>query len=314
MSSSFHTPVLRDESVKFLVSDSDGTYVDGTLGGGGHAQAICERLGTKGRLIGLDADEDALRAATRRLEKYAEHVTFVHSNFRYLRAELARLGVGRVSGILLDLGVSSYQIDEESKGFSFRGDEKIDMRMDRRQALTGWDVVNSYDVDRLAEVIWKYGEERNSRRIARRLVDARPVQTTGALAAVVESAVGKKFLVKTLARVFQAIRIEVNDELRSLEQVLTDSVELIAPGGRIVVIAYHSLEDRIVKMFFRNASLDRIPSGHKYVPDTVVFPTLRILTKSPVLASEEEVAHNPRARSAKMRVAERLAIVTKMMG
>ncbi len=299
--------MLRDESVRFLISGADGVYVDGTLGGGGHAEAICRQLGGNGRLICFDADEDALRVGAQRLQEFSERVSFVHSNFRYLRSELANLHIARVSGLLLDLGVSSYQIDEESKGFSFRADEKIDMRMDRRQALTGWDVVNTYEAERLADVIWRYGEERNSRRIARRVTEARPVDSTGMLAAVIESAVGKKFIVKTLARVFQAIRMEVNDELRSLEQVLADSVELIAPGGRIVVIAYHSLEDRIVKTFFKNASLDRIPSGNKYVPDTQVTPTLRVLTKSPVMARDDEVGRNPRARSAKMRAAERVA-------
>ncbi len=299
--------MLLDESVRFLISGAEGVYVDGTLGGGGHAEAICRQLGGNGRLICFDADEDALRAGAQRLQEFSERVSFVHSNFRYLQSELANLHIARISGILLDLGVSSYQIDEESKGFSFRADEKIDMRMDRRQALTGWDVVNTYEAERLADVIWRYGEERNSRRIARRLTEARPVDSTGMLAAVIEAAVGKKFIVKTLARVFQAIRMEVNDELRSLEQVLADSVELIAPGGRIVVIAYHSLEDRIVKTFFKNASLDRIPSGNKYVPDTRVTPTLRVLTKSPVMAGDDEVGRNPRARSAKMRAAERVA-------
>jgi 16S rRNA (cytosine1402-N4)-methyltransferase len=215
------------------------------------------------------------------------------------------LNVLMINGLLLDLGVSSFQIDEESKGFSFRGDEKIDMRMDRRQTWSGWDVVNTYDEKKLADVLWRYGEERNSRRIARRIVEARTIDSTGKLAATIEDAVGKKFLIKTLARVFQAIRIEVNDELRSLEQALTDSVELMMEGGRIVVISYHSLEDRIVKKFFRNASLDKIPSGHKYVPDEVITPKLRVLTKSPLLASVPEIDRNPRARSAKLRVAER---------
>jgi 16S rRNA (cytosine1402-N4)-methyltransferase len=177
--------------------------------------------------------------------------------------------------------------------------------MDRRQEKSGWHVVNMYDEKRLADIIWKYGEERNSRKIARKIVAARTIDSTDKLAATIERAVGKQFLVKTLARVFQAIRIEVNDELGSLEKVLSDSTEMLLPGGRIVVISYHSLEDRIVKTFFKQASRDRIPSGNKIVPDTRITPVFRLLTKSPIVASESEVESNPRARSAKMRVAER---------
>lgn len=305
MSGEYHTPVLLDEALGYLISDVNGVYVDGTLGGGGHAEGICNQLSSKGRLVCFDADEDAIRFASERLKKFSKRIIFVHSNFRNLKSELTALGVTPIDGLLLDLGVSSFQIDEEAKGFSFRGDERIDMRMDRRQAMSGWDVVNKYDDVRLADVLWKYGEERNSRRIAKKIVNAKPVETTRQLADIVESAVGKQFLTKTLARVFQAIRIEVNDELRSLEKALVDSLELVAPRGRMVVISYHSLEDRIVKFFFKATSLSRIPSGHKYIPDTVTSPKLHVLTKSPVLATKEETERNPRARSAKMRAAER---------
>lgn len=307
MSGEYHTPVLLHEALRYLISDVNGVYVDGTLGGGGHAEGICSQLGSNGRLVCFDADEDAMRFASERLGKFSNRITFVHSNFRNLKSELARLGVTSIQGLLLDLGVSSFQIDKEARGFSFRGDERIDMRMDRRQAMSGLDVINKYDDVRLADVLWKYGEERNSRRIAKKIADAKPVETTGQLAEIVESAVGKQFLTKTLARVFQAIRIEVNDELRSLEQALADCLELLAPRGRIVVISYHSLEDRIVKNFFKAASLSSIPSGHKYIPDMVISPKLKILTKSPVLATEEETDRNSRARSAKMRAAEKLS-------
>lgn len=306
MSENYHTPVLLKEALNFLITEVNGIYVDGTLGGGGHAEHICKRLGERGRLICFDADDDAIRFASERLRDCEKQISFVHSNFGNLKSELRVRGVPSINGLLLDLGVSSYQIDEEAKGFSFRGDEKIDMRMDRRQRLSGWNVVNEYDEEKLADVIWKYGEERNSRRIARRIVEARTIESTGELASTIETAVGKKFLVKTLARVFQAIRIEVNDELKNLERALADSIELMAHGGRIVVISYHSLEDRIVKNMFKTASLDRIPSGNKLVPDTVIIPKLRLLTKSPIEASESETARNPRARSAKMRVAERV--------
>ncbi len=305
MSGEYHTPVLLDEALRYLISDVNGVYVDGTLGGGGHAEAICNQLGSEGRLVCFDADEDAIRFASERLKEFASRITLVHSNFKNLKSELTTLGVTSIDGLLLDLGISSFQIDEEARGFSFRGDEKIDMRMDRRQAVSGWDVVNTYDETQLADVLWKYGEERYSRRIAKKIESAKPVETTGQLAEIVEAAVGKQFLTKTLARVFQAIRIEVNDELRSLEQALADSLELVAPGGRTVVISYHSLEDRIVKKFFKAASLSSIPSGHKYIPDAVISPKLKTLTKSPVLATKEEIERNPRARSAKMRAAER---------
>jgi 16S rRNA (cytosine1402-N4)-methyltransferase len=182
------------------------------------------------------------------------------------------------------------------------------MRMDRRQVLSGWDVVNTSDEPELARIIREYGEEREARRIARMIIRARPLDTTGQLAAAVGSAVGSRFLTKVLARVFQAIRIRVNDELGSLRDVLADAPSLLAAGGRIVVISYHSLEDRIVKSCFRDASAGRAPSGHKLIPDTILKPTLRVLTKSPVTPTAEEVRKNPRARSAKMRVAERLPV------
>lgn len=302
----YHIPVLLEEALGYLITDANGVYVDGTLGGGGHSEEICKRLGERGRLICFDADDDAIRFASERLKDFSKRVTFVHANVGNLKPEIGALGVPSINGLLLDLGVSSYQIDEETKGFSFRSDEKIDMRMDRRQALSGWDVVNNYEEEKLANVLWQFGEERNSRRIARRIVEARTIESTGELASIIESAVGKRFLVKTLARVFQAIRVEVNDELENLKRVLADSIELIARGGRIVVISYHSLEDRVVKNMFKTASAHRLPSGNKLVPDAVIVPTLRLLTKSPIRASETEIARNPRARSAKMRVAEHL--------
>lgn len=305
MTGVYHTPVLLNETLRHLITDPNGIYVDGTLGGGGHAEGVCEQL-KNGRLICFDADADAIRFASERLKRFT-NVTFLHRNIGDVRDALQELGINRIHGLLLDLGVSSYQLDAVEKGFSFRGDERIDMRMDRRRDFSGWHVVNEYDERRLAGVIWKLGEERHARRIARRIMGARPVETTGQLAAAVEAAVGKQFLTKTLARVFQAIRIEVNQELENLQRALADSVELLASGGRIVVIAYHSLEDRIVKTFFKNASATTIPSGHKYLPDTPVSPRLRIVTKSPITAAEEEVARNPRARSAKLRVAERIA-------
>jgi 16S rRNA (cytosine1402-N4)-methyltransferase len=301
-----HASVLLDETVSYLLTDPTGVYVDATVGGGGHAEAMCERLQESGRLICCDADADAIAVARERLQQFGDRVLFVHSNFRNLRNELQHLGITMIQGLLLDLGVSSFQLDEAEKGFSFRTDARLDMRMDRGQALSGWHVVNEYAEPALASVLWKYGEERNARRIARRVARARPVDTTRALSEIVAAAVGKKFLTKSLARVFQAIRIEVNDELKNLEQLLHDSVSMLSPGGRIVVLSYHSLEDRAVKTMFRREASTRISSGHKYVPDETVIPRLKILTRKPVVASPSEIARNPRARSAKIRVAERI--------
>jgi 16S rRNA (cytosine1402-N4)-methyltransferase len=286
---SFHAPVLPEQAVSFLVQDPDGTYVDGTLGGGGHTDLIRAKLSGNGRVIAFDVDEEAIRHATLRLGGTSSHVTFVRANFNNMQAELKLLGITGVNGILLDLGVSSFQLDNSDLGFSFRADGHIDMRMDRRQTTTGWDIVNTYREEDLRNILWKFGEERHGRRIARRIVASRPIDSTVRLRDVVGSAVGGRFLTKTLARVFQAIRIEVNRELESLERILQSSLSLLNPEGRIVVISYHSLEDRIVKTFFRSHTAD-----------------LAILTKKPITVSDEEIGVNPRSRSAKMRVAEHL--------
>ncbi len=307
MSDPYHVPALLHEAVEFLISDPGGIFVDGTVGGGGHAEEICRRLTETGRLLCFDADADAIRHASERLAPAGSRVGFVHANVRFLRSELGSLGIRRIDGLLLDLGVSSFQIDEGPKGFSFRTDDPLDMRMDRRQSLTAQTVVNEYPEPDLADLIRQLGEERHAGRIAGRIVSARPLETTGALAAAVRLAVGDRFLSKSLARVFQAIRIAVNDELSSLKQALADAVGILNPGGRIVVISYHSLEDRIVKEFFRAEAAETIPSGHKYIPDTRREPRLRLITRKPVRPGPEESARNPRVRSAKLRVAERTA-------
>lgn len=302
----YHLPVLCAEAVEFLLTEHSRIVVDGTTGGGGHAESICERLPSGGMLVCFDADADALAASQQRLARFGDRVRFVHANFRNLKAELQGLGIDTIDGLLLDLGVSSYQLDEGSRGFSFRADEPLDMRMDRRQAQSARDVVNTYSQERLAEVLWLYGEERTSRRIATRIIGSRPLVTTGDLAAVVRSVVGPQHLVKSLARVFQALRIEVNRELENLSTVLADVMEVMADRGRIVVIAYHSLEDRIVKEFFRTEAAVSIPSGHKLVPDTPRTPRLRVLTRKPVEPGADELTRNGRARSARLRAAERI--------
>lgn len=302
----YHDPVLRDEAAEFLVTPTGNVFVDGTVGGGGHAEEICRRTALTTRVVCFDADEDAIRSAERRLKPFAQRILFVHSNFRNLESELRSRGIAFIDGLLLDLGVSSFQLDEASKGFSFRSDGNIDMRMDRRQPFSGWDVVNRFSEEEVASVLWKYGEERNSRRIANAIVSNRPIGTTGALRDAVSSVTSERFLAKTLARIFQAIRIHVNKELENLEMVLLDALQVLAPGGRLVVISYHSLEDRIVKEFFKQNAASVIPSGNKYIADRVVVPGLKLLTKRPVTPSLAEVTRNPRARSAKLRAAERV--------
>jgi 16S rRNA (cytosine1402-N4)-methyltransferase len=302
----FHTPVLRAEAIRHLLTDPGGTYVDGTVGAGGHAEELCRQLREGGRCICFDADDEALQRARVRLASFCGQTVFVHANVRRLREELLSRGIARIHGLLLDLGVSSHQIDDPQRGFSFRGDEQLDMRMDRRLALTARDAVNTLSAEELAGILWRYGEERKARPLARAIVAQRPVETTRQLAAIVERVVGGRFLPKSLARVFQALRIHVNDELGSLSDVLSQGLEVLRPGGRIVVIAYHSLEDRLVKEFFRKEASERIPAPHRLLPDVPRVAQLRLVISKPVVPREEEIQRNPRARSAKMRVAEKV--------
>ncbi len=292
-----------------LVTTRGGVYVDGTLGGGGHAEAICEKIFPEGLVLGIDADEDAQREAKKKLARFAPRVKFVHDNTVFLRSILHSHDIDGIQGLLLDLGVSSFQLDEHGKGFTFRADAPLDMRMDRRQTRDARAIVNEYDEHSLADIFFTYGEEKMSRRIARAIASQRseaPIETTSQLVAIVERCVGGKFVTKSLARIFQALRIEVNDELGRLETMLRDGVEMLVPGGRIVVIAYHSLEDRIVKNYFAEQAATMTPSGVKFLPDTPRVPVLRLVTKKPLIASEDEQMTNPRSRSAKMRVAEKV--------
>jgi len=306
---SYHTPVLREEVLAWLITSTDGIYVDATLGGGGHAESILQRLDPTGMLVGFDADPDAIQFAATRLSSFGGRVTLIHDNFRNISAALAQRGIDHISGIVFDLGVSSYQIDQPSRGFSFRGDDRLDMRMDPAQALDARAVINQYEEAELADIFWQYGEERASRSIARTIVRQRSgtaVETTGELVALIKSVVGERFLIKTLARIFQALRIEVNRELESLQDALGQAVSLLNPGARVVVISYHSLEDRIVKETFKSDAALIRPSGNKLVPDTELVPKLRILTKKPLEATIEESRLNPRSRSAKLRAAEKM--------
>ena len=306
---SYHTPVLREEVLHWLITAADGVYVDATLGGGGHAESILQRLDPTGVLVGLDADPDAIQFAATRLSSFGGRALLVHENFRSISAALTNRGIDRINGALFDLGVSSHQLDEPSRGFSYRGSDRLDMRMDPSQALDARTIVNQYSEQELAEIFRNYGEERAARSLARRIVRQRaksPFETTDDLASVVKSLSGDRFLVKTLSRVFQALRIEVNDELRNLEAGMEQIIQLLSGGGRLVVVSYHSLEDRIVKEIFKKESALLRPSGNKLIPDTQLQPKLKILTKKPVEATEQESRVNPRSRSAKLRAAERI--------
>jgi 16S rRNA (cytosine1402-N4)-methyltransferase len=306
---SYHTPVLQEEVLKWLITSAGGVYVDATLGGGGHAESTLQRLDPTGMLVGFDADSDAIQFSKTRLSAFSGRVLLIHENFRNLSTALAQRGIHHISGVLFDLGVSSYQFDEPSRGFSFRSDEPLDMRMDRSQTLDARTILREFGERQLSDIFFKYGEERAARAIARAIVRQRPapgIETSGQLASLVKSVVGDRFLVKSLARVFQALRIVVNDELESLGNALGQAIALLNPNGRIVVISYHSLEDRIVKETFKREAETVRRSGNKLAPDTRVEPKLRILTKKPVEASEEEIRSNPRSRSAKLRAAERV--------
>jgi 16S rRNA (cytosine1402-N4)-methyltransferase len=305
----YHTPVLTQEVLTYLLTAKNGVYVDGTLGGGGHAKSVLEQLDPLGKVIGIDLDDDALAASHKHLAQFGDRAIIVKENFKNIKTVLSQLGVNTVQGVLLDLGVSSFQIDESDKGFSFRADAQLDMRMDRRQQVDAKHVVNQYDEQSLANILWKYGEEKHARRITKAMVHYRtqhPIESTGQLAAIIERTVGGQFLNKTLARVFQAVRIEVNNEIENLRHAIRDCVDILNPGGRIVILSYHSLEDRLIKEAFRTASAHSISSGHKIIPDTPVQPVLNVLTRKPVTASEEEMTVNPRSRSAKLRAAEKI--------
>ncbi|MFN1834706.1 16S rRNA (cytosine(1402)-N(4))-methyltransferase RsmH [Balneola sp. MJW-20] len=298
-----HIPVMLNETTEALVTDADGIYIDGTLGGGGHSERILSLLSEKGQLYGIDQDDEALEAAGERLNHDPRFYP-IKGNFGYLSTLLPPQIHGQVAGILLDLGVSTHQIKEGERGFSFQEDGPLDMRMGNLSGVTAYQVVNEYDYEPLKNLIFHYGEERASREIAKEIIAARPIETTGDLAKVIRSMVPERFAVKTLARVFQAIRIEVNRELKMLEEVLVQSLDLLKPGGRIVVLSYHSLEDRIVKHFFRSGNLEgKIEKDFYGNP----LSPINALNKQVITPSKEEVNNNPAARSAKMRVAEKVA-------
>lgn len=307
-----HKSVLLDETIENLNIRPDGIYVDGTLGGAGHSSEIAKRLSGQGRLIGIDQDADAIAAATERLSEYGERVTIIRNNYCNMKAALNECGIDKVDGILLDLGVSSFQLDSPERGFTYRTeDAPLDMRMDRRQKLTAEDIVNEYSENELFRMIRDYGEDRFAKNIAKHIVQAREkkrIQTAGELNEIIRAAIPKKIQVTgghPAKRTYQAIRIELNHELDVLRDTLDDMIELLAPNGRLCIITFHSLEDRIVKVNFKkNENPCTCPKDFPVCVCGKVSKG-RVVTRKPILPTEEELEENSRSKSAKLRVFER---------
>ena len=307
-----HKSVLLEETIRNLKVKPDGIYVDGTLGGGGHAYEVCRQLSAKGSLIGIDQDEAAIEAAGERLQEFGDRVTIIRSNYCNMKKELQKIGITSVDGITLDLGVSSFQLDNAERGFTYREDVPLDMRKDQRGSRTARDIVNTYIENELYRVLRDYGEEKFAKKIARNICTARtdkPIETTGELIELIKQSIPMKMRAvggHPAKKTFQAIRIELNQELEVLRNSLDDMIELLNDGGRICIITFHSLEDRIVKTIFkRNENPCTCP------PD---FPVCvcgkmsmgKVITRKPILPNEEEIAENKRSKSAKLRVFERI--------
>ena len=306
-----HKSVLLDETIESLNIKPNGIYVDGTLGGGGHSYEIAKRLTDGGRLIGIDQDEDAIRAAKERLSEFADRVTIVRDNYCNMPKVLDELGISKVDGILLDIGVSSYQLDEAERGFTYKQDAPLDMRMDQRQEMTAKDIVNGYSEEDLYRIIRDYGEDKFAKNIAKHIVQARqikPVETTFELDEIIKAAIPMKFRATgghPAKKTFQAIRIELNRELEVLDESIDAMTDLLNDNGRLCIITFHSLEDRIVKTRFRkNENPCTCP------PDFPVCvcgkkPKGKVITRKPIVPDEEELEQNKRAKSSKLRVFER---------
>ncbi|AXH98618.1 16S rRNA (cytosine(1402)-N(4))-methyltransferase RsmH [Sporosarcina sp. PTS2304] len=306
-----HTTVLLHEAVTGLDVKEDGIYVDCTLGGAGHSEEIIKLLSSNGKLICFDQDMIAIEAAQEKLRKYAAQVYFVHANFKQLKNELAKLGITEVDGILYDLGVSSPQLDTPERGFSYNHDAPLDMRMDTTAPLTAHEVINEWSYADLVRIFFRYGEEKFSKQIARKIEQARqeaPIRTTGELVELIKMgipAAARRTGGHPAKRVFQAVRIAVNDELGAAEQSLTDAITLLRKKGRISVITFHSLEDRLCKTIFKEAtSMPELPPNLPIVPEGME-PDLKLITRKPIIPSDEEIEHNKRARSAKLRIVEK---------
>ncbi len=296
----YHIPVLLKESVDAMRIQPDGTYVDVTFGGGGHSREIVSRLGDGGRLLGFDQDEDAERNIVDN-----PHFTFVRSNFRYLSNFLRYHDIEQVDAILADLGVSSHHFDDSERGFSFRFDGALDMRMNKRAGATAADVINMYDEERLADIFYLYGELKNSRKLASVLIKARaqqPIRTIGEFLEIIKPLFGREREKKELAKVFQSLRIEVNQEMEALKEMLAAATEALRPGGRLVVITYHSLEDRMVKNIMKTGNVEGKATQDFFGNLQTPF---RLVNNKVIVPDEEEIERNPRSRSAKLRIAEK---------
>lgn len=306
-----HTTVLLKETVDGLNIKPDGIYVDCTLGGAGHSEYLLSKLSDQGKLFSFDQDETAIENAKVRLSQYANRVTLIQSNFKYLKEELSAHGIEKVDGVLYDLGVSSPQLDTPERGFSYQHDAPLDMRMDKSASISAFDVVNFWAYEDLVRIFFQYGEEKFSKQIARKIEASRAkktIETTFELVELIKDGIPAPARRKgghPAKRVFQAIRIAVNDELHVFEDSLEQAISILNPKGRISVITFHSLEDRICKKVFKTASsLPDLPHGLPVVPDEYK-PTLKLITRKPILPSEEELEDNNRARSAKLRIAEK---------
>lgn len=307
-----HTTVLLKETVDGLNVKEDGTYVDCTLGGAGHSSYLLSKLSQKGHLYAFDQDDVALDNAKEKLASYEGQVTFIKSNFRYLAEELKALGVEKVDGIIFDLGVSSPQLDTPERGFSYHHDAPLDMRMDQQSDVSAYEVVNVWPYEALVKIFFKYGEEKFSKQIARKIEAQRennPIKTTGELVEIIKDAIPAPARRKgghPAKRIFQAIRIAVNDELKVFEEAIEQSIELLKPEGRVSVITFHSLEDRICKSAFKEAATPpELPRNMPVIPEGYE-PKAKLVTRKPILPSEEELEENNRARSAKLRIIEKL--------
>ncbi|HBY64867.1 MAG TPA: 16S rRNA (cytosine(1402)-N(4))-methyltransferase [Acholeplasmataceae bacterium] len=295
-----HETVLKEEAIQYLNIKENGIYVDGTLGGAGHSKLILEHL-KDGFLYAFDQDDFAISFAKDVLKGFKNY-KIIKSNFRFLKEKLKEEGIEKIDGLLLDLGLSSFQIDDETRGFTYLKDTSLDMRMDQDQSVTAETILNTYSMEELARIFFVYGEERNSFKIARRIVEKRPLKTTMELVKICDS-VNYNEKGHSSKRVFQALRIAVNEELTVLEEVLADAVDLLNPDGRLVVITFHSLEDRIVKHFFKDESTSNLPKNLPVIelPDT----KMELITRKPVYPTDEEYERNPRSKSAKLRAARK---------
>ncbi len=306
--SEHHVPVMLKESLDLLITDQSGVYFDATLGFGGHSSEILKRLNSEGRLVAADVDTDAFSFSQ---NKFAEKsgVSLYNFNYSFIDVIAKIESIQYFDGVLADLGVSSFQLDNPESGFTYRNDAALDLRMDKTKKITAADVLNTFDEEDIANIIYEFGEEKNSRKIARSILEKRATQkieTTGQLVAIINDLVPEIFRRKTLSRVFQALRIYVNDELGNLKLFLENSLKVLKTGGRIVVITYHSLEDRIVKDFFKNETIVNLSPKEDPLGLIKLESRLKLINKKPIVPTENEIRDNYRARSAKLRVAERL--------